>query len=149
MMTTSLMINAMIDLALALAVGVVSAAPVTVTYYGLTAQPPLGSTQKVQVCLLDQGQQLKARLNDQLRAWHQQGGLTPQQLASLTPAFHQLEAVQACQWQASQDGLTQLPAVVINHRWVVLGERNVQDALAIYERAQRQHRLVNTGEGGA
>lgn len=106
----------------------------TVQYFGLSNQPPIGSAKTASVCLLDKGEKIKTDLNQDLKAQM----VTKQMSASdITACYeNQFKALSnnvICQYEAAKLGVETLPAIVINHRYVIYGQQNINSAIEEYQ----------------
>lgn len=109
-------------------------------YFGLTTLLPQHATVFVQQCLLDLPQTTRKRLNQTLQKNPRWSHLPPSILVKRWRSqFVAVSAAQQCLFEAVHLGVTELPAVVINRRYVIYGERNIEKAKQTYQDFLRSH----------
>ena len=110
----------------------------SITYFGLTTLKPIHPTKQVKVCLLDQGRQLQHEMNQYLQHSVQPQSLASKQgLSSYQAQFQLIAQDVCCRFLAAKIGIKALPAMVINQKYVIYGQRDM--AIALQEYKERVH----------
>ncbi len=105
----------------------------TIQYFGLITQWPLQNTTPVTVCLLDKSELFQQAINDALRKQRAAHPMSEADIkARYATQFRVLSKNSVCQFEAAQLGVTQLPAMVINHQYVIYGQQNVDAGVKEY-----------------
>ena len=106
----------------------------SVQYFGLSSKPPIGNTNNASVCLLDKAGKMKAAMNQDLKA---QMAVKNMSASEITARYEtQFKAVSKnviCQYIAAKLGVESLPAIVINHQYVIYGQQNIDSAVQEYQ----------------
>ncbi len=106
----------------------------SVQYFGLIGKPPMQSTKTTSVCLLDKASIIKAEIYQDLK---KQRALKQMSASDITARYeNQFKAVSKnviCQYEAAKLGVTSLPAIVINHRYVIYGQYNIDSGVREYQ----------------
>lgn len=113
----------------------------TVQYFGLTTEPPIQSTKTALVCLLDKGDQIKSAMNQDLKMQMKTQPMSASEITErYATQFRSLSKKVICQFEAAKLGVTRLPAIVINHQYVIYGQQNIDSAIREYQAfLEREH----------
>ena len=106
----------------------------TVQYFGLTTQPSVQNTKTTSVCLLDKADQIKTAINQDLKKQMATRSMSATNITQrYSKQFKALSNNVICQYEAAKLGVTRLPAIVINHRYVIYGQQNIDSAIREYQ----------------
>ncbi len=80
-------------------------------------------------------------INEDLQARFSVQPLTNDEISRIYDVqFKQLSTMMICNFQAANLGITQLPAIVLNHHYVIYGQQNIDLAVQEYQDyVERQH----------
>ena len=106
----------------------------SVQYFGLSGKPPINNTKNASVCLLDTTGKIKDAINQDLKA---QMAVKNMSASEITARYeNQFKAVSKnvmCQYIAAKLGVESLPAIIINHQYVIYGQQNIDSAVQEYQ----------------
>ncbi len=126
-----LMIKSILTLGLLLPIGVQA---MTVQYFGLTTLLPTQNTLGARVCLLDRSEHLKKVIN---AGMSKQMAIRDMNKAAIiqrySGQFKALSKSTVCQFEAAKLEVMKLPAIVINHQYVIYGQQNITAAVHEYK----------------
>jgi hypothetical protein len=106
----------------------------SVQYFGLVNQLPVQRTKSATVCLLDKGEAINLDMNQDLREQMAIHPMCPAEIRRRYLAqFKGLSRRVICQFEAAKLGVTQLPAIVINHQYVIYGQQNIDSGVNEYQ----------------
>lgn len=105
-----------------------------IQYFGLTTKPPMQNTKTKSVCLLDKANQIKTAIKQDFK---KHMAIRPMNASDITERyskqFKALSESVICQYEAAKLGVTRLPAIVINHRYAIYGQQNIDSAIREYQ----------------
>lgn len=104
------------------------------TAFGLSTNPFVGDTHNIAICYLDEYDIHLAAVNNELENlenYHNPNSpaLTGKDQAEFKAAADSL----LCRYQAKQDGIKKLPAIVFDKKNVIYGELNISQAIRDYQ----------------
>lgn len=106
----------------------------TIQYFGLTTQPPVQSTKASSVCLLDKADQIKTAINQDFKKNMAIRSMNaPDITGRYEKQFKALSESVICQYKAAKLGVSRLPAIIINHRYVIYGQQNIDSGVREYQ----------------
>ena len=113
----------------------------TVEYFGLSNQPPIDSAKTPLVCLLDKPEKIKTAINQDLKEQMEEKQMSASDITQRYKSqFKALSNHVICQYEAAKLGVESLPAIVINHRYVIYGQQNIDLAIQEYQAYwEREH----------
>lgn len=106
----------------------------TFEYFGLSDQPPVSNKYGATVCLLDKAKKIKIAIEQDLRTQMAVKEMSGSEIAArYENQFKALSESFICQYKAAESGVERLPAIVINHRYVIYGQPNIDLAAEEYQ----------------
>lgn len=106
----------------------------SVQYFGLSGKPPINNTKNTSVCLLDKAGKIKAAINQDLKAQMVVKNMSASEItARYENQFKSVSINMICQFEAAKLGVESLPAIVINHQYVIYGQQNIDSAVHEYQ----------------
>ena len=106
----------------------------SVQYFGLSGKPPIDNTNNASVCLLGKAGKMKAAINQDLKAQMAVKNMSASEItARYETQFKAISKNMICQFKAAKLGVESLPAIVINHQYVIYGQQNIDSAVQEYQ----------------